>query len=325
LATGDRAATTIERVGSTRPAPGVVIEGAPPRQERTEAFRFASGRIVEYWSALDDTAFARSLPPLSMPLPAGMKQAALVRFALPPGAVLADLSEPGPELLLPETGAVTVAVDESAELARAGAIAEGWRPATAKQELTLGPGDALLVPAGAHRAIRNETSAGATMLGLLIYSLADISGVRHPPPLTALYATTPYGRSVPIDGATAMLLERGTDGCAACRDGTLRVVWAPLAPGQHLAVEPNAGLSFLATEAGAVATGDRRFGPATGTLDAPTAGETAEARVVAAGAAVAVPSGGSVSFATAANAGASLLLIDIGMPVPDAAISPSGA
>jgi quercetin dioxygenase-like cupin family protein len=327
-AAGDHAAAVIERGGSPRPAPGVVIGGAPPVQDATEAFRLAGGRIVEYWSALDEESFARVLPPLPLPLPAGMAHAALVRFALPPGAVVADLTAPGPHLLLPETGSVVVSADGAAQMASI-ETGGGWRPAPAKQAFALGPGDAMLVPAGVRHTLRNETSAGATLLGLLVYTLADVSGVQQLPPLTALYATAPYGRSFPIDDASADLLARGTDACAICRGGAVRVVWAPLASGQSIAVDPGAGMAFVATEAGAVSTGRGRFAPPTG-QPAPTV-ETAAPRIVAVGEATSVAPGASDSFVTAEDAGASLLLIELGRPKSEAAIastadvSPGGA
>ncbi len=313
---GDRAAAAVEREGSMRPAPDIVIDGPPDRQDGTERFRLVDNRIAEYWSLLDDRTAARVVPGVSMPLRSGMKQTALVRFALPPGATLDDVTLPGPHVLLPETGVVTVMVDGRAQVARADALDAGWSLAAPNQEIALGPGDALLIPAGGRHTIRNDTAAGATMLGLLVFTLSDIAGVPNLPPLTNLYASAPYGRPTQQDAVTATLLARGFDGCAACPTAAMRVIWLPLASGQSVAPQQVAGMAFLAVEAGAVLT--REPDPASLSTGSGSDGASAspaevgvpEPRVIAAGEAIA-QSGRSARVVAAANAAASLVLIDV--------------
>ena len=182
---GDRVVADVERLGPVAPLPGVRFQRPPTPQPGVERLRLADGRIAEYWSSLADAAFSRALPPATLMLARGERQAGLVRFTLPPRAALADLDAPGPHLLLAETGATTVVVAGSARLSRADAVAAGWQPLPGPDELVLRPGDALLIPAGVAHAVRNDAMTGASLLGVLVVTSVDLAGPARPPSTAA--------------------------------------------------------------------------------------------------------------------------------------------
>jgi hypothetical protein len=335
----DRAVATVERVSSA-PASGVPISGASAPRPATERFQIAAGQVVAYWPAPADPDATRALPPLTVPLWLGSKQVAIARFAFPPGAALVDLDAPGPHLLFVETGELTVSLDGQAEIARRDE-ADGWRPTTPTERLlALRSGDALLVPDGIHHTIRNATTAGASMLGLLIYSDIDLTGnQRQPRPTPALllsiYGSSPFSLPEKWNGdVSTELLARGVDICAARETSSLRATWLSLASGQSIAPHRVVGAELLAAKTGALLVGQAH--PAV-TLD-PNAHQPEAAagsglgidaapgaQVVMAGDAVAFSTGLSGAVANTGTEPARLLLVAVGPPNDIAPQSPGAA
>ncbi|HEU5431262.1 MAG TPA: hypothetical protein VFU81_06355, partial [Thermomicrobiales bacterium] len=306
--------------------PGILIVGTPRREAETERFRLADGRIAEYWRSSDVQDGTGSLPPLPLPPWLGAKQAGLARFAFPPGAALDDLVTPEPHLILAETGTLTVSLDGQAWFAR---MADGaWGlTAPAEQTLTFRPRDALLVPVGVHHTIRNGSTGGASMLGLLLYSAIDLTtkpwlSKTAPTKLEVIYSGSPISQREEWNGhASIELLARAFDIGAARGTPTLTITWLSLEPGQTLLPHPVGGVELLAAEAGSVLAGRARHDIDTGT-DGQSSTE-AEASVVTAGAAVAFPTGLSAPVVNGGTEPARLLLVAVEPPKPDTQASPT--
>jgi SnoaL-like domain len=329
----DRAVATVESAASAPLASDLDIQGASAPRQTTERFRLAAGRIVEYWPAPADPNATRSLPPLTVPLWLGTKQVAMARFAFPPGAALVDLVAPGPHLLLPETGTLSVSVEGQAELTSAAGV---WLPTVAEQPLTLHPGDALLVPGAVHHTIRNGTAAAASMLGVQFYSNVDLTGGK-PPPTPALglyiYGSSPVGLSEHWNGdASTELLARGLDICSARETSSLRVAWLSLDPGQSLAPRRVAGAELLAVNAGALLVGvahpaiptdPNALRPGSTPSRGSGVDESAAAQVAMAGDAVVFATGLSAPIVNTGTEPARLLLVAAGPPDDGGPTSPA--
>ncbi|HEU0114566.1 MAG TPA: nuclear transport factor 2 family protein, partial [Thermomicrobiales bacterium] len=206
---GDEVAATIEPIVPVSPWPDVVVEGPPARQTPTERFRLVQGRIAEYWSAIDPAALPQVLPPLPLPPVAGPTQVSLVRFALPPHASVGGLIAPGPHLLLPRVGTLTVTVAGAAEVRRAATPEPGWRATTASATLALQPGDAALIPADVQHALRNDTDGPVLFFGVLLLPLDAKTDALTPAPLPDLYRPGSDRRPIGTAGAAATWLANG--------------------------------------------------------------------------------------------------------------------
>lgn len=323
LVDGDQASATVEPIAPTSSWPDLVAVGPAAPQPAADRFQLAQGRIVEYWSSLDPRMLPEALPPLPLPLPlrSGPILASLARFTLPPHAALDDLIGPGPHLLLPRLGALTVTADGSAQVMQAGAPSDGWRTTPTRTTLTLRADDAILIAAGVRHALRNATDGPVVLLGVLLTPgsvLVDESAS----PLLDLYRASVERRSVGMSGAAVAWLAQGLDRCSSS-PAALRVVTRPLDPGQAFAPHRIPGVELLAIEQGAVLI-DR----APISLDA----TLPPADAVAAGDAIAGPTGISGRIVNAASEPARLLAVVIGSPDgacgrmapdPDANASPS--
>ncbi len=330
---GNRAAATVEQSASMQPAPGLRIEGPAFQPAETEQFRLVGGQIAEYWQAPDDRGTTRVLPPAPLSLWLGAKQAGLARFAFPPGAEVDDLLAPGPHLILPESGVLTVSLDGPAEIARADAV--GWRPTTsAESPLTLRPGDALLVPADVVHTIRNRTAAGASMLGVLLSwrmtSPPQSSRMSPgPPTLFSMYNAGPIAeRNVWDGGATIEALARSMDICAARQDSTLTVAWLRLDAGQSIAARPTVGVELLTAQSGTLLVGQSHPALATNRDSADQATGFAapeEPAVLMTGDGVAFSTGLTGSVTNTGNAPAMALLVATGAPGESMASPPAAS
>jgi hypothetical protein len=299
---GDQVAATIDLITPRSLWPDLVADGPAAAPALTDRFRLVQGRIADYWPSLDPGAVPQALPPVAVPLVVGPIQAILARFALPPHATLTDQIGPGPHLLLPRLGALTVVVDGPAQVRQAASPDAGWRPATTPATLTLQPGDALLVAAGVSHTLRNDTPGPVVLVGVLLVPLVALTGPPKPAPLLALYRPNLVDQPIGTSDVTVTGLADGLDRCPAAST-MLRVVMLPLAPGQRVVAQPIAGVDLLTSEQGAVLVDRDR---------AVSADPGASPAVLAAGAGLTGPTGLSGAIVTAGAEPARLLMIALG-------------
>ncbi|HEU0113732.1 MAG TPA: nuclear transport factor 2 family protein [Thermomicrobiales bacterium] len=328
LVDGDQVATTVDPIVPTSAVPVDTLSRPALPGNAQERFRLAHGRVAEYWSDLAADDLPRSLPPLTVRLWPGAKEAGLARFTFPPGAELAELVAPDPHLLLVETGDLTVALVGQAQLVRGDDIRAGWQP-TGTAPLVLRPGDALYIPAGVTHTLLNATANGASLLGVLLYGPDELAAMRQPTPdrvsrLLTMYATGLVAApDVWTGGATVELLAQA-DNCGPAQAAALTVRWLPLAPEQRLAAHPVAGVELLAIETGAVLLGaSRNSGMRLGRVSGADAALNQDADaavmpdVIMGGDGIALSSGISAPIANAGRAPVRVILVTVA-PSPTA-------
>lgn len=106
---------------------------------------------------------------------------ALARFTFAPGAGLIGPSQPGPGLIVVESGSLTVQGNGTAGIRRAAAdgLAGVAEPIVPKTDATVSAGDALVVQHGAP-AVRNDAATPAEALGLALVQSSGNASATHP-------------------------------------------------------------------------------------------------------------------------------------------------
>lgn len=240
--------------------------GAPPATT-TDLLRLAGERIVGYWPGWSLAGLPQTLPPLALAVGDTPALMALARVVYAPGADLADIVAAGPQLLLGETGQLTIRLAGSASWFIASQPERGWQStAPSGQTLMLAPGDALLVPASVDQTQRNLGSAPAVVLVLALM----------PPPGGSPAARQAAPQAVAVSARSQVLAmfnpaQRGTwtsspggvqvnvltvafgpTGPGACSGAplALTVTRFSLPPGGVIPAQPLAGAALLARDDG---------------------------------------------------------------------------
>jgi hypothetical protein len=202
----------------------------------------------------------------------------------------------------------------------------------------------LLVPSGVTHTIRNATSAGASLLGFLLYGPDELATVQsHSTPdrvsrLLTMYAAARIDApAIWKGGASVELLAQADDRCPADR-AVLTIGWLALDPGQRLAAHAVDGVELLALETGSALSGAAPEGAMAvdqlvevdPTLDQ-GAPSTAASQVLMAGDGLGASTGTSAPMAIAGQAPAQMILVTFAPPHAEpplatpASPSPSGA
>jgi SnoaL-like protein len=148
----------------------------------TDLLQLAGGRVVGYWpgAALADPP--QALPSVSLGQWAAPAIVSLARVVYPPGTALTGFVAPGPQLILAESGRLSVRLDGAAAWFVAAHPESGWQTTSPTgQELTLAPGDALLAAAGVEQTVRNLDPDPAAALDLETFPTAALYGTEHRP------------------------------------------------------------------------------------------------------------------------------------------------
>ena len=261
---GDRVAARVAVAASAGwPSLGAATDG--PLWSGSEVLRVVGGRVVEYWPAPAASLLPSRAPTLTIPRQSGRIELSLVRFRLAPEAALHDVSGPLDHLIVPEVGEVTVRVDGEARHWHGDAPDAGWATtARTGQTVALGPGDALLVPAGVEQSVRNDGDAPATLLGAALLPIERLAGVSRAAmdqtgSLLALHGLTPLGSVTKValpPGVAATHLVIAFDGCVSATTVAVRLGWLPLGPGAAVPAHSVAGQEVLVPQGGGLALAD---------------------------------------------------------------------
>jgi hypothetical protein len=163
-AQGDRIVVTVQ-LRRRATAPDDPLPPVPIPATTLDQLTLADGQVVAYTPgpALATLPWTRPHVPLGSVTQPTMT--ALIWLALAPGASLADLVTPGPELLLIEQGDLDVAWTGGGQLLRT--AAEAWQPLpNAAHALTLAAGDALLLPDTIRHTLRPAEAMPVDLLAL---------------------------------------------------------------------------------------------------------------------------------------------------------------
>lgn len=153
------------RSGAPVAAGGAI--GDPTPAASTDWLQLGDDRVVGLWPGALWAALPQALPPLALGSWDAPMPLTLARIIYTPGASLGDLVAPGPQLFLIETGQLTVHLDGAAPWFAAAHPDFGWQTTDpARQDLTLGAGDALLVPPNVDQTQRNLETEPAAALSL---------------------------------------------------------------------------------------------------------------------------------------------------------------
>jgi hypothetical protein len=253
---GDRIAVAIQ----FRAIPGAPVNpAAPVSPARTtlDHLTIAGGQVVAYAPGPALEALPLTLPPAPLPALTQPTNASLVRLRLAPGAELASLVGPGPDVMLGEQGAASAIWQGGGLLARAD-DADGWRSLPdGAHNLALAVGDALIVPADTFHGVRN---AGANPAELLLLAEFPASAL-NPTMVPARYGSmvhslvdlaNPHWAGLPRHPATgveATVLVSAMDGLGGDRcPRALTISRRTLAPGDVLPAHRVDGVELTAAE-----------------------------------------------------------------------------
>jgi predicted ester cyclase len=211
---------------------GIPLSGGPARLARPELLRIAGGRIAERWAAGDWPVPPMRLAQGLLTEPPESAFIRLARLIYAPGSSLPRQGALGPLLLAVEAGTLTARLDGPAVLTRA-PTAESTDPSPATVppgvDVTLSPGDGLLISPGVRHEFRNDEQSPAAVLVLALLPW-------HP--------SSPEGMEFrwPAEGSQSVAAHLIADGLAA----TLPACPATLALGR-VALTAGAGLTPSAT------------------------------------------------------------------------------
>jgi mannose-6-phosphate isomerase-like protein (cupin superfamily) len=229
------------RDGSRGGFPDLVSDGATPSWRFVDRFRLVEGVIVafDHWDPGRQFATARpSADVVLARLPGAPAAIEMNRATLPPGAHLAALFGPGPEMLVVEAGTVTVRVAGSAQVSRSGgsALLEG--------DIDLVPGELVVVPTGTPFSIENSGQVSAVLLEVAMRSTVERSPENDGLDASALSAASPAGAIAvqPLAAGTAAEMPAGP--------ATVAVTVLTLAPDAEVAGHEFAGAELLAVQSG---------------------------------------------------------------------------
>jgi quercetin dioxygenase-like cupin family protein len=150
---------------------GISLSGAPASWEGLDLLRIAGGRIAERWTAGDWPEPPQILAQAQLAEPPASAFIRLARLTFAPGARQPRAGALGPLLLAVEAGTLTARLDGPALLTRATAAGTSDpSPATAQPEVdvTLRPGDGLLVSPGVRHTFQNPEPTPAVVLALAL-------------------------------------------------------------------------------------------------------------------------------------------------------------
>jgi uncharacterized cupin superfamily protein len=136
---------------------------------------------------------------------AGMTWTAISRDHFQPGVVLSEQNF-GPDLILVESGELTVKVDGAATMTRAGSTMA--TPLASSSEVTLGPGDGASIPAGVAVQLRND---GAQPVIAIEAFLFDMNGASATSP-GYYFVVLAEKYSAPVDAPASISLSQVTLG-----------------------------------------------------------------------------------------------------------------
>ena len=239
--------------------PGLPIHGSTATWRAVDRFRLDGGRIVAFDRQEQDRDAVSARPLFDAPLarlPATPAVVEVARVTLPPGARLSGLVGPGPELLLLEAGALTARL---AARVQPGSTPDGT---TDEGQVSLRPGDLLVVPTGAPFAIENHGRVPAVVLEVALRPTAERSPENEgvDAPALGLAALNP--------GVAVQRLAHGFTADLPAGPATVVATRLTLAPGAGIASHAVDGAELLAVEAGtlgiAVSAGDGKLTRATG-------------------------------------------------------------
>ena len=133
------------------------------RWTTTDRLEIGNGLIAEYWPGSLPMPAMAPLPLLHLERIPRNPVSALARLELAPGTVMRALEIPAQQLLIVESGEITLESQESLRVSRGGAP---WRDEqigadpTAMEQRILAPGDAVLAPSGGLRFSNRRPWAG---------------------------------------------------------------------------------------------------------------------------------------------------------------------
>ena len=268
LADGDRVVAQVSEAGAPTAFLGLPLPPRPALWGAVDRFRVADGRVAERWADAERGWLA---PLLAAPLrlyPPHWRVATLERRTYAPGG-RADLPAVGPRLLYVERGRLAVA-----------ALGAPGPPGTSESgalgaEVTLAPGEAVVVPEGAPATVRNPDTTDAATLEVAIEPPATVNPLAVPrPAATPTSADADLFRGL-LHGVAARPLAGGVSAPLPVGEGVLALGRIALRPGASLPSHPALGGALLAVEAGTLevttsegnawrargADGSRKLGP----------------------------------------------------------------
>ena len=226
FAAGDRVAA---RVGPTGDGDAAFL-GVPVPAGRlwdsVDVFRVAEGRVVEHWGDPASSVLLAPLAAVTVPVARPTRAAVtLERWAYAPDTAEMWATGEGFVILLVDAGTLTVAVDPTSEgaagVAQQGGdgLASGDRPVAPGATVRLAVGEAVVVPARALVALRDDGAAPAVALAVVAVAPVVRAGAEGGPagtgapvartalagPPTAVGTGTPVTRTVLAGGPTAVL------------------------------------------------------------------------------------------------------------------------
>jgi predicted SnoaL-like aldol condensation-catalyzing enzyme len=312
--------TMVEAYPATQLEPVNANEQVPPLWRTIDRLRIEGGMIAEYWPGAVESRPLPPLPRFTVSIFPEETTISLARLEVGPGAVLRPLDVPFPQLVLVENGTLVISRQLALSVARASESTFTWRPAASSpEELLLGPGDAVLVPADTGQAIANRADEPASLISMLVAPHAALFGPKHnftTDELTAVAMHDPARvgrRTAWASGVTTETLAVGDLPTITATTGLLELVGKQITldPGERTPPATFPGLTFGIVSSGIlhVAITPTTDGGAATAVASPEAQDPGS-RLLRAGDAASVAPGAIVSMENVGATRLDLMLIE---------------